>query len=290
MHDKKEKWKKRQRMMLIILTIALLIAGVSAIFIPLLMQEIELNHDAEEYADLIEQYGLRRDVDDNEDQVSKSAVSPDKDIEATMALVPQTATVPASTFKGEKTGTGFADLQAANEDFVAWIQIPGTKINYPVVLTDNVDYYLTHTFTGKESKLGTLFSLGKTDYRSPSKNIAVYGHHIRGSGRNMFQPLISYKKKQFYSGHQTIYFDTLYHTGTYKIFAVINMHKGDWDPSTTDFVGGKNFLDFLNRAKSQSLYDTSVEVKASDQILTLITCDRSHIPIDGRLVIMAVKQ
>ena len=101
-----------------------------------------------------------------------------------------------------KTGADLAACKAANDDFIAWLKIPDTKINYPVVRTDNVDYYLTHTFTGKQSKIGTLFSLGRTDYETPGQNIAVYGHHITTGGGNMFQPLLSYKKQSFWEKHQ----------------------------------------------------------------------------------------
>ena len=103
---------------------------------------------------------------------------------------PEPTVSPAPTPRIGKTGVDLDACKAQNSDFVAWLKIPGTKINYPVVWTDNVDYYLTHTFSGKESKIGTLFSLGKTDYKSPGRNIPIYGHHITTSGGNMFQPLM----------------------------------------------------------------------------------------------------
>ena len=189
-----------------------------------------------------------------------------------------------------KTGVDLEACKMSNGDFVAWLKIPGTKINYPVVWTDRVDYYLTHTFSGKESKIGTLFSLGKTDYRTPGRNIAVYGHHITTSGGNMFQPLMSYKKKSFYEAHKTVYFDTLYDLGEYTIFAVINIKSTDWDASTASFDSDQSFLSFVNRAKAASLYDTGIEVNENDHILTLITCDRDYHNPDGRLIVMAVKQ
>jgi sortase B len=138
--------------------------------------------------------------------------------------------------------------------------------------------------------LGTLFSLAKTDYRTPGKNIAIYGHHIRSNGNVMFSPLLSYKKQSFYAGHETIYLDSLYRSDTYIVFAVINMRSGDWNPSAASFASDDDFLGFIHRARSQSLYETGVTVTAKDQILTLITCDRSYIPKAGRLVVMAVKR
>jgi sortase B len=203
---------------------------------------------------------------------------------------PEPTVSPAPTPRIGKTGVDLDACKAQNNDFVAWLKIPGTKINYPVVWTDNVDYYLTHTFSGKESKIGALFSLGKTDYKSPGRNIPIYGHHITTSGGNMFQPLMSYKKRSFWESHKTIYLDSLYHLGEYAVFAVINMQNGEWDPAAASFNGDQAFLNFLRRAKAQALYDTGIEVNADDHIITLITCDRSYHDKDGRLLVMAVEQ
>ena len=51
-------------------------------------------------------------------------------------------------------------------DYIAWMSIPGTVIDYPVVRSDRTDYYLHHLITGQESKLGSLFSLTTSDYRN----------------------------------------------------------------------------------------------------------------------------
>lgn len=189
-----------------------------------------------------------------------------------------------------KTGADLAACKAANGDFIAWLKIPGTKINYPVVRTDDVDYYLTHTFTGKQSKIGTLFSLGRTDYETPGQNIAVYGHHITTGGGNMFQPLLSYKKQSFWEKHQTVYFDTMYDLGEYTVFAVFNMTLGEWDVAAAGFADELAFQAFLTRAQAASLYDMGITVDTQDHVLTLITCDRSYHGKDGRFIVMAVKQ
>ena len=160
---------------------------------------------------------------------AQPAVKPADSNEASAINPGATATQPDPTLQPVtgKTGADLAACKAANGDFIAWLKIPGTKINYPVVRTDNVDYYLTHTFTGKQSKIGTLFSLGRTDYETPGQNIAVYGHHITTGGGNMFQPLLSYKKQSFWEKHQTVYFDTLYDLGEYAVFAAFNMTLGE---------------------------------------------------------------
>ena len=179
---------------------------------------------------------------------------------------------------------------AQNPDFAAWLTIPGTPVDYPVVRSNRTDYYLTHLFSGENSKLGCLFSLPSADYQTPSRNIAIYGHHLRSSGEKMFTSLMRYKNPDFYEDNQTIVLDSLYRHSEYTIFAVVNMKTGDWEPSRTTFSGDAAFMAFVNRAKSESLYDTGVEVGVDDSILTLITCDRSYAGKEGRLVILAVER
>ena len=184
------------------------------------------------------------------------------------------------------------DLEAClaqNKDFVAWLSIPGTVISYPVVRSDDSAYYLSHLFNGKKSKLGCLFSLKSSDYQQPSQNIAIYGHHLSHSDA-MFSTLIDYKQEAYYAEHSVITLDSIYGRRSYRIFAVLNMKVSDWDPAAASFGSGKAFLQFVNRAKRKALFNTGVEVKEDDYILTLITCDRSYGGASGRLIVIAVQE
>ena len=196
---------------------------------------------------------------------------------------------PASGNSGY-TGADLDACKAINSDFIGWLQIPGTKVDYPVVLTNDVDYYLDHTFDRQENIIGCLFSLGKSDYSTPSRNIAVYGHHMRRSrSTTMFQPLHEYKSASFRNAHADITFDTLYGSRSYTVFAVINKRESDWDASAADFASDADYQAFLDRVQEWSLYDTGVHVSTDDHILTLITCDRDYHSDDGQLVVMAVQ-
>ena len=196
---------------------------------------------------------------------------------------------PASSNSGY-TGADLDACKAINSDFIGWLQIPGTKVDYPVVLTNDVDYYLDHTFDRQENIIGCLFSLGKSDYSTPSRNIAVYGHHMRRSrSTTMFQPLHEYKSASFRNAHADITFDTLYGSRSYTVFAVINKRESDWDASAADFASDADYQAFLDRVQDWSLYDTGVHVSTDDHILTLITCDRDYHSDDGQLVVMAVQ-
>ena len=189
----------------------------------------------------------------------------------------------------QTAGLDLSACRAQNEDFAAWLTIPGTAVSYPVVRSDDTAYYLNHLFTGKKSKLGCLFSLTTSDYEKPSQNIAIYGHHLSQSNA-MFSPLIEYKDAAYYAEHSTVTLDGFFGRRSYRIFAVLNMKVSEWDPSTATFHSSQAFLGFVNRAREKALYSTGVEVEADDQLLTLITCDRSYGGVSGRLIVMAVQE
>lgn len=44
----------------------------------------------------------------------------------------------------------YSEYYNKNNDFIGWIKIDGTEINYPVVQGDDNDYYLSHNFKKKK--------------------------------------------------------------------------------------------------------------------------------------------
>ena len=202
---------------------------------------------------------------------------------------PTASPVPTKPAASPKPTSAPESTAVQNKDYVAWLSIPGTVINYPVVRSDRTDYYLHHLITGQQSKLGTLFSLKTSDYETPSKNIAIYGHHLSNSTA-MFSTLLEYKKESYWKSHQTIQLNTIDGKRTYRIFAVLNHTVSDWDASTASFKDDAAFLKFISRAKKKAFYDTGIEVSETDNIITLITCDRSFGGVQGRLLVMGVEQ
>ena len=270
---------------LTILAALLLIGGMLAVVLPVLQWDAEVSAEAGEYEQLREQNRQAEARETVEEETLNQHIVPPISLAEEGLPVQQ-----SESAVGEQAMVDLSAYLAQNPDFVAWLRIPGTNVDYPVVQTDNPDYYLNHTFSGKSSVVGTLFSLADADYQAPGRNIAIYGHHLRSSGEKMFTSLMRYKNPDFYEDNQTIVLDSLYRHSEYTIFAVVNMKTGDWEPSRTTFSGDAAFMAFVNRAKSESLYDTGVEVGADDHILTMITCDRSYAGKEGRLVILAVER
>ena len=274
----------------IFLAAAMAVTGAAMLLCPLIGQNTEMNRSAAEYDD------LRVQLKSEEPAQATDAPAQDKSALRVLLGFPSATQEPLELPKTDEsppeidigTGADLAACLAQNDDFIAWIRIPGTNVDYPVVWTDDAEYYLHHTFTGKQGAAGTLFSLMKTDYSIPSRNIAIYGHHLKSTGEKMFTSLMRYKDAGFYAGHETVLLDTLYESGSYRIFAVLNFHSGEWDVSQADFESDAAFLEFIRYARQNALYDTGVTVGAEDSILTLITCDRSYGGKAGRLAVVAV--
>ena len=293
--------------------------GSMAFLLPIFTQLKEVEEDDEHYSDLHEQFCTSAADKADNLVVSTPAVVEESSATETAAvqtvqpvlLAVSSSAAPAVDSGDEPVPTAHSgsltesentqpstiqddalDLTACleqNEDFVAWLSIPGTSISYPVVSSSNTDYYLNHLFTGEKSKLGCLFSLPSSDYRTPSKNIAIYGHHLSHS-EAMFSSLLDYKDESYRKAHPTIEMNTIYGDRTYRIFAVLNMKVSDWDAAVADFSSREEFLAYADRARQKALYQTAVSVSENDHILTLITCERSYGGVSGRLIVMAVEE
>lgn len=168
----------------------------------------------------------------------------------------------------------FTSLQAQNPDVYAWITVPGTNIDYPILQsgTDN-SYYLTHTIDGTESPEGSIFTenYNSKDFEDP--NTVIYGHNMKNG--SMFQNLHNYQDRDFFDNNRdvTIYTpDAIRH---YKIFAAYlydNRHILESFDFSNPWVY-KQYLDQIFSIRDMNSYiDTNTEVGVEDKIITLSTC------------------
>ena len=109
-------------------------------------------------------------------------------------------------------------LYQANNDLVGWLSIEGMEIDYPVMRSEDDEFYLHHNFKGEEDKYGCLYVRNRADVDTPGTNFLIYGHNMKDG--SMFGDLDLYRKKSFYQEHAVIQFDTLYEERSYEIVAV----------------------------------------------------------------------
>ncbi|MBQ7096309.1 MAG: class B sortase [Clostridia bacterium] len=193
--------------------------------------------------------------------------------------------------KEEKTLTPkekYGAFKEKNEDFIGWLTIEGTKVDYPVVQSEEPNYYLYRDFNKQNSRYGTLY-LGEGCDWEKSDNLLIHGHHMRNG--SMFATVAKYASEKFYEEHKIIRFDTMKGFGTYEIIAVLKVGLAEEEHfAYYDFIKAKSKKEydaFISACKKRSLYDTGVSAKYGDRLITLSTCEYSV--DEGRIVVVAKK-
>ena len=184
----------------------------------------------------------------------------------------------------------FEGLRKINEDLVAWIQIPGIGVDYPVVQGEDNEYYLYHTFQKENNKAGSIF----LDYRNhddfTDRRVILYGHNMKDG--SMFAALLNYADDTFWEEHPTIRFDTLEETGTYQVLAAFYIDVSLSEDGVAfpfyEYTGLRDeaiFQEYLAQVGDRALYSTGVTAEFGEQLLTLSTC--SYNTSDERFVVVA---
>ena len=179
-------------------------------------------------------------------------------------------------------------LYEENKDIVGWLKIDNTTINYPIMQNINdPNYYLHRDFYKNYSSYGTPYMAKQCNLNSD--NIVIYGHHMKNN--KMFGELEKYKSKDFYNNHKIITFITLEKEYSYEIFAVFKTTVYTKNTfryyENINFENKKMYNDFINICKDKSLYQTGIEIKDKEKLITLSTCEYSN--KNSRLVIVARK-
>ncbi len=242
------------------------------------------------YGDMSEQWGELGALLGSEFAVSKS----DKNSHGNTTETYGVPTLPASPDTGSDDGemsatlvllrAKFAALKKTNSDVIGWITVPDTHIDYPIVHTDNNDYYLDHSITGAKLNSGAIFA----DYRNvgdfSDQNTVIYGHNM-ASGL-MFANLFKFKSSGFFSRTPYIYIQTENGIYVYRVFSVYETNK--YDPYIRTAFSSKNdLIEWAKSRQSASLRKVSYKFDGDEQIITLSTCTNGF-GDDGRLAVHAV--
>ncbi|WP_148872876.1 class B sortase, partial [Serratia marcescens] len=152
------------------------------------------------------------------------------------------------------------NMKTINPDYVAWIKIEGSQINYPIVAESSDIDYLTHDFKRNESFYGCLF-ISQTDPFSIGNTI-IYGHNMKNG--EMFGSLKKYLDPSYINKHKDI---TIYFNGQSIKYSISSIQVVDAGSSPYE-------------------QGTSVTTPASvEGMITLSTCYTSS----KRLLIQAIR-
>lgn len=217
--------------------------------------------------------------------VERPTASPASSSSPIASMTPDNTDVPEeSPTENEPAQRDLSELFAMNEDFVGWLCIPDTDINYPVVHTpDDPEKYLRRNFQGEYSESGVPF----LDFRCnlDSDNLIIYGHNMMNG--TMFAALQGYVQEDFCNAHQIIEFQTADGCAEYRVFAVAWVKSNDDWYKTVNLGGAEDFNSAVEKIIGKALFHVCSSPEFGTQILTLSTCyDSAN---NGRLLVLAAK-
>lgn len=204
--------------------------------------------------------------------------------------------VPEETFPLNRDYKGFYEKNN-NKDFVGWLRIDGTKLDYPVMQSpvSEANYYLYRDYNGENSTRGSIYAREECDIFTPGDNVTMYGHNMKDG--SMFAALNAYVDKSAWDNNSLVFFDTFNHeTGevqyhVYKIFAVFkttaNLGEGFTYQRFENAANQQEFDEFVSNCKKLSFYDTGITPQYGDKMICLSTCE--YTLDNGRLVVAAVR-
>lgn len=184
----------------------------------------------------------------------------------------------------------YQDSFLANEDMAAWLVVPDTPIDYPVMWTPrDENYYLRRGFDGKTNQNGCLILDTDSCVNPLTTNLIIHGHNMKSGA--MFGELDNYKEEAFFQEHREMQLYTEEGVRTYEVIAVFRSQvyrKTDQVFKFYQFFQAdtqEEFDNFYENIKAMSLYDTGVTAEYGDHFLTLSTC--SYHVEQGRFVVVA---
>ncbi len=117
----------------------------------------------------------------------------------------------------------FSDMQAnTNSDIFAWLYVPNTNIDYPVLqCASDSDYYLHHNLDGSGPYPGCLYTDNVINKDLSDRLIAIYGHN--NPNGIMFAQLHKYEKQDFMDKNRYFF---VYLPNDIKVYKVFTAHTG----------------------------------------------------------------
>jgi sortase B len=194
------------------------------------------------------------------------------------STVPETTAVISTETHGENgdypSPVDFSEYMSVNREVYAFISIPGTGIEYPIVQSGaSDDYYLRRNWKGEQSYRGCIFtqSMNAKEFTDPVT--VIYGHNTDKG--DMFSELLKFKDTGFFYENDTFY---IFIPGHLLVYKIISAHTFDDRHilNSYDFTSPDALADFqqiiLNPTALEKNVRTGIELNPQSEIVVLSTC------------------
>lgn len=156
-------------------------------------------------------------------------------------------------------------LSAEHDDSVAWLYIPDTNIDYPIMQSEDNDYYAHRATDGSYLYAGSLFM----DYRNSSDftdfNSVIYGHNM-GNG-TMFADIPHYENEEYFMNHSYGWLTTEDEVWLIDFFAVARTAD-----TSGLYLADPSFEEWDTQLRNSASIYKEIGISANDNLIMLSTC------------------
>lgn len=191
--------------------------------------------------------------------------------------------------KAPKNPINFKKLKKLNKEIFAWIKIPDTNVDYPILQSQKADdFYLHHDIYGNNKYAGSLYIEYCNSTELTDRVTVVYGHNMMNG--SMFANLHKFESPDFFKKHRYFYVYTPERKLTYEVVSAHN-YSTKHIMNSYNFSENKVFKDYLKYIQNPRTPVKNVRKKLNhkltvdDRILTLSTCLNAG---DGRYLLQGV--
>lgn len=160
-----------------------------------------------------------------------------------------------------------------NDDVVGWIYCEDTPINYPVLQSDDNNYYLRRLINGEWNISGSIFMDYRNNLNNQDWNTIIYGHNMKND--TMFGTLPSFRDQAYYDEHPNMYFITP--EKDYKIELVAGFVTPSDSTLYDVYLSKKDRVSVVEGLMASSDFRSHIETIDEDvRLLTLSTCSYEY--------------
>ena len=167
----------------------------------------------------------------------------------------------------------FEELKLKNKDVFAWIDIYGTKIDYPIVQGQDNSEYLNKTVLGEFSTAGSIFLDHRNDKEFTDFQDILYGHYM--AERKMFGDMELFKDKSFFDTHK---YGVIHRTDKpsigiefFAFMKTVGTDKTILSPAKLK----EEKSDLVKHIYESATYSRDIDFSNNENIIILDTCDLS---------------
>ena len=155
------------------------------------------------------------------------------------------------------------------DNSIGWINVPETKINYPVMYSGDNNFYLHRSVDGSYLRVGSIFLDYRCNSDFTSRINVLYGHNM--SDGSMFADVMKFIDSSYFDSHNYGWLSTP--NAVYKIdfFSVSQLENYD------DFYDVNSDVNlWLDDLRANSFIWRNIGISEDDQFISLSTCTGSE--------------